>query len=109
MVCLHSYAFSSLIIFLIIIRSVEICVAWHSANISIQPDFGFSFSQIFNFYSVGFLELWKNSNYTNGLCLGKLKLYLGQGESEISAAACKNCKYTSLLASDKLYPSFRAE
>ena len=53
--------------------------------------------------------LWKNSDYTSDLCLGKLKLYLGRSESEISAAACKNCKYTSLLASDKLYPSFRAE
>ena len=61
------------------------------------------------FYSVGFLELWKNSNYTGELCLGKLKLYLGQGESEISAATCKNCKYTRRNDSDKLNPAFRAE
>lgn len=49
LVCLHSCTFSSLII-----RGI----------LQISP-----FSRI--------LKLWKNSNYTSDLSLGKLKLYLG--------------------------------
>ena len=100
LVCLYSCTFSSLII----IRNVETCATWHSGNSSIQSDFDFSFSQIFNFHSVRFLKLWKNSNYTGTPHFAKLTLYFGPGESNLTRDGCKNCTYTASHISGKLNP-----